>query len=285
MHQQGESLGPQTHRHLVHLPVGGEEHQARLLAGQQTGQDADELLGEGGGTGLVLHPGQIEFGLLVIEGGAQAQIAGTIVLFEPHLVAEIAEGGEGGQGRRYQHGAKTSGPEPLLQQVAHFDGGGVQPDVAVIALDHPAGQRRLALCHVPPQHLPQGAETLQPLQIEAALRQQGLGLLATDLAILQRLADGALHPVQRSQCLLARLLEVLRQHGQGVGQDTIGEAVLFFFIEQAVVGGEPLLQRLQIRLQGGQRVLQLELGIEQALLVEGSGQLACPLRQLLQPAA
>ena len=132
---------------------------------------------------------------------------------------------------------------------------------------------------------PTGHKTLQPLQIEAALRQQGFGLLAADLAILQRLANGALHSVQRPQRLLARLLEVLRQHRQRVWQDAIGEAIVFFLIEQPVVGGEPLLQRLQIRLQGGQRILQLELGIEQALLVEGPGQLAGTLRQLLQPAA
>ena len=37
LHQQRHPLGPEPRRHLVHLPVGGEEHQARLLACQQAG--------------------------------------------------------------------------------------------------------------------------------------------------------------------------------------------------------------------------------------------------------
>ena len=285
LHQQGEPLGPQPHRHLVHLPVGGEEHQARLLARQQPGQGIDQLLGKAGGAGFMGHLGQIELGLVIFERRAQPQIAGAVVLLEPHLVAEIAEGGEGGEGGRDQHGAQTAGPEPLLQQITHLYGGGVQPDVPILASGHPAGQRCLARWHMATQHFPQGAETLQPLQVKTALRQQGLGLLATDFAVFERLADGTLHPVQRPQRLLARLLQVLRQHGQWVGQHPFGKSVVLLGAKQLIVAGEPLLQRLEIRLQGGQGILQLELGVEQALLVQCPGQLAGALHQFFQPAA
>ena len=84
-----------------------------------------------------------------------------------------------------------------------------------------------------PQHLPQGAETLQPLQMKTALCQQGFGLLAADLAIFQRFTDGPLHPIQRPQRLLARLLEILRQHGQGIRQYPFGEAVVGFTCQKA----------------------------------------------------
>jgi hypothetical protein len=117
------------------------------------------------------------------------------------------------------------------------------------------------------QHLPEGAEALEPLQIETALRQQGLGLLAADLAILERLADGALHSVQRPQCLLARLLEVFRQHGQGIRQHPIGESVVGLAAKEVIVAGEPLLEALRSA-ERGQGILQFELGIEQALLVQ-----------------
>ncbi|MNH20430.1 hypothetical protein D3C79_801980 [compost metagenome] len=121
--------------------------------------------------------------------------------------------------------------------------------------------------------------------MKTALRQQGLGLLATDFAVFECLADGALHPVQRPQRLLARLLQVLRQHGQGIGQDPFGKSVVLLGAKQVIVAGEPLLQRLEIRLQGGQGILQLELGVDQALLVQRPGQLAGALHQFFQPAA
>ena len=136
-----------------------------------------------------------------------------------------------------------------------------------------------------PQHLPQGAETLQPLQMKTALCQQGFGLLAADLAIFQRFTYGPLHPIQRPQRLLARLLEILCQHGQGIRQYPFGEAVVRFLAKQPIVGAEPLLDRLQVGLDGGQCILQFELGVEQALLIKSPRQLACTLYQLLQPAA
>ena len=114
LYQQREPLCPETNGHLVHLPVGGEEHQARLFTCQQAWQGANQLVGKGWGVGLMGHLGQIELGLLVIKGGAQTQIAGAVVLLQTHLVAEIAKGGEGGQGGRDQHCAKAPGPEPLF---------------------------------------------------------------------------------------------------------------------------------------------------------------------------
>lgn len=135
------------------------------------------------------------------------------------------------------------------------------------------------------QHLPEGAEALEPLQVKTALRQQRLGLLATDVAILERLADGPLHSVQRPQCLLARLLEVFRQHGQGIRQHPIGESVVGLAAKEVVIAGEPLLEGLEIRLERGQGILQFELGIEEALLVQRPCQFASALHQLFQPAA
>ena len=61
--------------------------------------------------------------------------------------------------------------------------------------------------------------------------------------------------------------------------------VVGFTAKQPIVGAEPLLDRLQVGLDGGQRILQFELGVEQAFLIKRPRQLACTLYQLLQPAA
>ncbi len=58
-----------------------------------------------------------------------------------------------------------------------------------------------------------------------------------------------------------------------------------FSAKQPIVGAEPLLNGLEIRLDRGQRILQFELGVEQALFIKRPRQLACTLYQLLQPAA
>ena len=161
----------------------------------------------------------------------------------------------------------------------------MQPDIAILALGHPAGERGFACRDMAPQHLPQGAETLQPLQMKTALGQQGFCLLTADLAIFQCFTDRSLHPIQRPQRFLARLLEVLCQHGQGIRQHPLGETIVGVTAKQPIVGAEPLLDRLQVGLDGGQRILQFELGVEQAFLIKRPRQLACALHQLLQPAA
>ena len=55
--------------------------------------------------------------------------------------------------------------------------------------------------------------------------------------------------------------------------------------KQPVIAGEPLLHRLEVGLNGGEGILQLQLRIDEALFIERSSQLAGTLHQFFQPAA
>ena len=190
-------------------------------------------------------------------------------------MAKIAERGEGGQGRRHQYGAKTPGPEPLFQQIADLDGEAcsqMSPS-SLLTIQRANGVLPCATCRPNISHRAQNPPA-------AADRSR------SPPAGVRPPCGGSRHPSTPRQWRPAFCpapaapscspLEVLRQHRQRVWQDAIGEAIVFFLIEQPVVGGEPLLQRLQIRLQGGQRILQLELGSSRLSLLRVLASLPAP---------